>query len=180
MWRARNLAGTTDSDGGVRPLFSRTTTATQELYQAARQQSPISVMFQLGEVDGQLMGVYLRSVIPEVPEFDDGENRLQWRFRGVRAQGTVDDEIAVGFGISAQWHFRRQRYESEAVVESKVVPGVRFKMARMSFGRRVELMRRVRELARRSSFWRRAKCRREDGRGLLRAEIERMYLLWGL
>ena len=79
-------------------LYSQDDTATQELYQAARQQSPISVMFQLGEADGQLMGVYLKSVIPEVPEFDDGERRLQWRFRASRAQGTIDDEISVAFG----------------------------------------------------------------------------------
>ena len=78
-------------------LYSMDDSATQALYQAARQQSPISAMFQLGEADGQLLGVYLKSVIPEVPEFDDGENRLQWRFRGSKAQGTVDDEIVVAF-----------------------------------------------------------------------------------
>lgn len=71
---------------------------TKTLYQAARQQSPITVMFQLGEIEGQVMGVHLKSVIPEVPEFDDSQNRLQWRFRASRAQGTVDDEIAVAFG----------------------------------------------------------------------------------
>jgi hypothetical protein len=79
-------------------LYSLDDAATQELYQAARQQSPISVMFQMGETDGQLMGVYLKSVVPEVPEFDDTLNRLQWRFRASRAQGTVDDEISVAFG----------------------------------------------------------------------------------
>ena len=52
---------------------------------------------QLGEAAGQIMGVYLKSVIPEVPEFDDAQNRLQWKFRASRAQGTVDDEIAVAF-----------------------------------------------------------------------------------
>ena len=78
-------------------LFSQDDAATAALYQAARQQSPITVMFQLGEMPGQLMGVYLKSVIPEVPEFDDGQNRLQWKFRPSRAQGTVDDEIAVAF-----------------------------------------------------------------------------------
>jgi len=71
---------------------------TKALYQAARQQSPITVMFQLGEIEGQVMGVHLKSVIPEVPEFDDSQNRLQWRFRASRAQGTVDDEVAVAFG----------------------------------------------------------------------------------
>ena len=79
-------------------LYSQDDDATKSLYQAARQQSPISVMFQLGEVDGQVMGVYLKSVVPEVPEFDDGDNRLQWKFRASRAQGTVDDEISVAFG----------------------------------------------------------------------------------
>jgi hypothetical protein len=78
-------------------LYSMDDAATTALYQAARQQSPISVMFQLGAVAGQMMGVYLKSVIPEVPQFDDSENRLQWRFASSRAQGTVDDEIVVAF-----------------------------------------------------------------------------------
>lgn len=78
-------------------VFSLDDDATKGLYQAAKQQSPICVMFQLGEMAGQIMGVYLKSVIPEVPEFDDGQNRLQWKFRASRAQGTVDDEIAVAF-----------------------------------------------------------------------------------
>jgi hypothetical protein len=79
-------------------LYSRDDDVTKELYQAAKQQSPISVMFQLGVADGQMMGMYLKSVVPEVPEFDDTLNRLQWRFRASRAQGTVDDEISVAFG----------------------------------------------------------------------------------
>ena len=79
-------------------LYGLDDDATKGLYQAARQQSPITVMFQLGELDGQVMAVHLSSVIPEVPEFDDSENRLQWRFGASRAQGTVDDEITVAFG----------------------------------------------------------------------------------
>ena len=79
-------------------LYSLDDSTTAGLYQAARQQSPISVMFQLGETAGQLMAVYLKSVIPVVPEFDDSKNRLQWQFKSARAQGTVDDEIAVAFG----------------------------------------------------------------------------------
>ena len=79
-------------------LYSQDDAATGSLYQAARQQSPIEVMLQLGEVEGQLLGVYLKSVVPEVPEFDDSDRRLQWRFRQSRAQGTTDDEIALAFG----------------------------------------------------------------------------------
>ena len=79
-------------------LFEQDDAATKGLYQAARQQSPIEVMFQLGEQNQQLIGIYLKSVVPDVPEFDDSEHRLRWRFRESRAQGTVDDEIVVAFG----------------------------------------------------------------------------------
>jgi hypothetical protein len=79
-------------------LYGLDDDATKGLYQAARQQSPITVMFQLGELDGQAMAVNLQSVIPEVPEFDDSQNRVQWRFRASRAQGIADDEIAIAFG----------------------------------------------------------------------------------
>lgn len=79
-------------------LYGMDDTATESLYQAARQESPIGVMFQLGTTQGQVMGVYLQSVVPEVPEYDDSSNLLQWKFRASRAQGTVDNEIAVAFG----------------------------------------------------------------------------------
>jgi hypothetical protein len=79
-------------------LYSQTDAATPALYQAARQHTPISVMFQLGQTQGQVMGVYLQSVIPGVPQFDDGANRLQWVFKPSRAQGTVDNELSVAFG----------------------------------------------------------------------------------
>jgi len=79
-------------------LYGRDDEATVALYQAAQQQSPIEVMFQLGEAPGQLFGMYLKSVIPEAPEFDDSEAKLEWHFRGCRAQGTVGDEFVVAFG----------------------------------------------------------------------------------
>ncbi len=79
-------------------LFSGDDTATESLYQAARQQIPMGVMFQLGQVAGQLLGVYLPSVVPVVPEFDDSETRLKWKFEDTRAQGTGDNEIVIAFG----------------------------------------------------------------------------------
>ncbi len=79
-------------------LYELNDAATQGLYQAARQQSPVSVMFQLGQQTGQVMGVYMMSVVPVVPEFDDSDNRLQWKFQGSKAQGTADNEIVVAFG----------------------------------------------------------------------------------
>ena len=79
-------------------LFEQDDAATQALYQAARQQSPITVMLQLGQQPGQLFGVYMQSILPEVPEFNDADKRLKWHFRSSRAQGTVDDEINISFG----------------------------------------------------------------------------------
>jgi hypothetical protein len=72
-------------------------------------------------------------------------------------------------------------YESAVSVSSAIQDGVGFRIARMSFGRRVELMRRVRELARRMEFLEAGDDpgERMDA-GLLKAEIDRMFLLWGL
>ncbi|HWB86043.1 MAG TPA: hypothetical protein VG675_18010 [Bryobacteraceae bacterium] len=68
-----------------------------------------------------------------------------------------------------------------SIVESKSAPGVSFTVAKMSFGRRVELMRRIRELARRVEF---LEAGREAGdqmdAALLRSEIDRLYVTWGL
>jgi hypothetical protein len=79
-------------------LYELDDTATQGLYQAARQQTPVSVMFQLGQQTGQVVGVYMMSVVPAVPEFDDSDNLLQWKFQGSKAQGTTNNEIVVAFG----------------------------------------------------------------------------------
>ena len=79
-------------------VFQQDDQQTQQLYQAARQRSPMSVMLQLGEQQGQLLGVYLKSVALEVPGFDDSQTRLQWRFQSCQAQGLVNDEVFVAFG----------------------------------------------------------------------------------
>ncbi len=79
-------------------LFELADAQTAGLYQAARQRSPISVMIQLGEAAGQLFGAYMPAMVPMVPEFDDSETRLQWKFQNNRAQGTMDDELYIAFG----------------------------------------------------------------------------------
>jgi len=79
-------------------LFGQDDEATTALYQAARQQSPISLMFQMGQIPGQMMGIYLKSLVPSVPQFDDSDKRLQWKFTDTKAQGTAEDEVVVAFG----------------------------------------------------------------------------------
>ena len=79
-------------------VFEMVDAQTAGLYQAARQRSPIGVMLQLGEQAEQLFGAYMPAMVPEVPEFDDSETRLQWKFQNSRAQGTVNDELYIAFG----------------------------------------------------------------------------------
>jgi hypothetical protein len=69
-------------------------------------------------------------------------------------------------------------YTSEITRESG---GVRYTIARMSFGRRLELTRRIRELARRQEYLEAGSDPREKlEAAVLASEIERVYLEWGL
>jgi len=73
------------------------------------------------------------------------------------------------------------RVESTRVVESRVAPGVKYRIVAMSFARRVELMSRVREIARRMEFLAGGEeAGQKMDAGLLRAEIDRVYVEWGL
>ena len=74
------------------------------------------------------------------------------------------------------------QYESETRVESAVVPGVGLWVRRMSFGRRLELTRRVQEAAKKLAFLAAGQTDQgsEAESALLAAEIDREYLRWGL
>ena len=72
-------------------------------------------------------------------------------------------------------------YASFETIDSNVAPGVSFSVAKMSFGRRVELTRRIRELAARKEFVDAGDTPNEKMEAaLLASEIDRIYLLWGL
>jgi hypothetical protein len=72
-------------------------------------------------------------------------------------------------------------WSSKKVVASEAQPGVEFVVTRMTFGRRLELMRRIRDLATRIEYFEAGR----DGRSsmeasLLAAEMDRLYLTWGV
>jgi hypothetical protein len=72
-------------------------------------------------------------------------------------------------------------YSSVETIDSAVAPGVSFTVVKMSFGRRVELTRRIRELAARKEFVEAGDSVNEKMEAaLLASEIDRIYLLWGL
>ncbi len=70
---------------------------TSALYAAAKQRDLVSAMLQLGQQQGELMGIFLPSVTPEIPNYNDSETRLQWEFKNNLAQGTADDEVYIAF-----------------------------------------------------------------------------------
>ena len=72
-------------------------------------------------------------------------------------------------------------YASTVTIESKVSEGVTYTIARMSFGRRIELTRRIRELGRKVEFLEAGDDIREKLEAtLLAGEVERLYMEWGL
>jgi hypothetical protein len=78
-------------------LFAQDNSQTLALYSAAKKLDAISVMLQMGKQKGQLMGIYLPSVAPVIPAFDDSETRLRWMFKNNPVQGTSDDEFYIAF-----------------------------------------------------------------------------------
>ncbi len=71
-------------------------------------------------------------------------------------------------------------HESFLWFEAESIAGVRFAIVRISFGRRIELARRIREVGRRAEFLDasgEAKDRIEAA--VVKAEIDRAYLDWG-
>jgi hypothetical protein len=72
-------------------------------------------------------------------------------------------------------------YESALTIESKVMPGVKFVVNRISFGRRMELSRRVREIAQKVEFLEAGNEMDEKiEAGILAQQVDAMYLRWAL
>ena len=73
------------------------------------------------------------------------------------------------------------RYDSVLVVDSKAMPGVRFEVNRVSFSRRMELVRRIREISQKAEFLQ-AGMQLQDQieANLLSQEIDAIYLRWAL
>lgn len=72
-------------------------------------------------------------------------------------------------------------YESVARVDSEKVPGVRFGIRRLSFGRRIDLMKRIREVGGKIEYLEAGDALKDKiDAAILGAEVERLYLEWGL
>jgi hypothetical protein len=72
-------------------------------------------------------------------------------------------------------------YQSVVTIPSKVMPGVAFSIQRISFGRRMELSRRVREISRKGEFLEAgSELAEKIEAGILAQEVDALYLRWAL
>lgn len=72
-------------------------------------------------------------------------------------------------------------HESARWFDAEACPGVRYRIARISLGRRIDFARRVREIGRKLEFLEAGGDARESlEAAVLQAEIDRAYLEWGL
>ena len=87
--------------------------------------------------------------------------------------------------MNSSWHLDNHppavKYASTVSITSSAMPGVAFTVGRMSFGRRMELFRRIREIAANLEYLEASTDFREQVEAtLLEQEIENLYLQWGL
>ncbi len=71
-------------------------------------------------------------------------------------------------------------YETEMTIASQAVPGVTFTITRVSFGKRIELLRRLRDVAGKAECLAAGDSREKLEAALLTSEIDELYLRWGL
>jgi len=72
-------------------------------------------------------------------------------------------------------------YQSHLTSQSQAIPGVSYTILRMSFGRRMELLRLIRELAVKLPYLEASSDLREQVEAnLLTQQIDELYLRWGL
>src|SRR5580765_3937711 len=78
-------------------------------------------------------------------------------------------------------HLDKGAHESSAWFDAESRAGVRFRVARISVARRIELARKLREIGRKVEFLEAGQDPREKLEAVvLAAEIDRVYLEWGL
>src|SRR5437867_763694 len=79
-------------------------------------------------------------------------------------------------------HSGSHKYDSVVELESERIPEVRFAVERMSFGRRLELIRQLKTLLGRIEFVAAGPGgpERDAEAALIAGEIDRIYLRWGL
>lgn len=99
--------------------------------------------------------------------------KFMWRLDKRRGKVGADDVRVPQNGTLC--------YESVLSMNSKATPGVKFSIHRISFGRRMELSRRIREISQKAEFLQAStELHEKIEANILAQEIDAMYLEWGL
>jgi len=94
----------------------------------------------------------------------------------MRSLSHLDNSQSAGALVDKAVH-----YESVIKMDSRTVPGVAFHINKVSFGRRMELSRQIRDISKKTEFLDAGNQLSEKiETSLLAQEIDAMYLRWGL
>ena len=77
-------------------------------------------------------------------------------------------------------HSDRRRFESSFWFDSQAAQGVRVRVRRISVAGRIELARKIRDIAKRIEFLDAGDAREKAEAAVLAGEIDRAYLEWGV
>lgn len=78
-------------------LYASTKDAVTALHAMARNRQETDLSIQLGNKEGQLVGVHVPRFIPEIPELNDADSRVVMSYPSSLAYGVVNDEISIAF-----------------------------------------------------------------------------------
>lgn len=78
-------------------LYASTKEAVAALHAMARNRQETDLSIQLGNKEGQLVGIHIPRFVPEIPELNDSDSRVVMSYPSSLAYGVANDEIAVSF-----------------------------------------------------------------------------------
>jgi hypothetical protein len=78
-------------------LYASTKAAVTALHVMARNRQETDLSIQLGNKEGQLVGIHIPRFIPEIPELNDADSRVVMSYPSSLAYGVVNDEISIAF-----------------------------------------------------------------------------------
>lgn len=78
-------------------LYASTKDSVTALHALARRREETDLSIQLGNREGQLVGIRVPRFVPEIPELTDAESRVVMSYPSSLAYGVADDEISIAF-----------------------------------------------------------------------------------
>lgn len=78
-------------------LYASENAAVSQLHALSRSRGETDLMIQLGDMPGELVGIYIPKFMPEIPELKDADTRVVMSYPSSVAFGVTNDEISIAF-----------------------------------------------------------------------------------